>query len=84
VTPHAATVAPRLEVAARARLQAVAALDAATLLAPPGWCWPSAAGADAAAVDGAAFLEPIYVRPPVFVPPQSPGPLPEWLTAPLG
>lgn len=83
VTPHAATVAPRLEAAARARLQVVEALDAATLLAPPGWSWP-VAGADSATLDGAAFIEPIYVRPPVFVPPQPPGPLPEWLTAPLG
>lgn len=87
VTPHAATVAPRLEAAARARLQAVEALDAATLLAPPGWSWPVAgdeAGTDAATLGAVAALEPIYVRPPVFVPPQPSGPLPEWLTAPLG
>ncbi|MFA5204586.1 MAG: tRNA (adenosine(37)-N6)-threonylcarbamoyltransferase complex dimerization subunit type 1 TsaB [Lentisphaeria bacterium] len=80
VTPHAATVAPRLDPSALGRLLAVADLDAAALLAPPGWPWPAAAPAESA--DGPA-IEPIYVRPPVFVPPRPPGPPADWLTTPL-
>lgn len=48
------------------RLRLLDALDAALLLDPPGWDWPAGEAAREASMD------PIYVRPPVFVPPLPP------------
>jgi tRNA threonylcarbamoyladenosine biosynthesis protein TsaB len=46
----------------RQRTTFVAQVGACRLLAPPGWEWPESEAAEAS-------LEPIYVRPPVFVEP---------------
>jgi tRNA threonylcarbamoyladenosine biosynthesis protein TsaB len=58
---------PRLPAAWLTRTTILDSVDASLLLAPAGWDWP----ADRAGAEHST--EPVYVRPPVFVPPR-PGP----------
>ena len=64
VTAQLAAIEALLPAAVRHRTLGLATPAARYLLAPPGWDWP----ADALA--RAASLEPVYVRPPVFVAPR--------------
>jgi len=63
VTPHADRIRALLSTADGERLVAVSELNASLLLNPPGWPWPETAA------DRQASVEPIYVRPAVFVKP---------------
>ncbi len=65
VTVQGALVLPLLPEAIRRLTTVVTAVDARCLLALSGGEWPAAAAA-------AASLEPVYVRPPVFVAPRPP------------
>lgn len=55
---------PQLPPEVAARTTVLPHLAATHLLTPPGWPWPDSPA------NVAASLEPIYVRPPVFVPPR--------------
>lgn len=66
VTAQPDAVRPRLAPAAAARLVCLERVCAERLLAPSGWPWPETHEA------GLASCTPIYVRPPVFVPPGAP------------
>ena len=66
VTPHGNAIRDLLPDTLRSRLQERAAVDAADLLAIPGWNWPSTEG------ERRASCEPVYVRPAVFVKPKRP------------
>lgn len=66
VTVQAGEIVPLLDADVRQRVLCLERLDAARLLDPPGWDWPPDAEADPAS------MEPVYVRPAVFVAPKLP------------
>jgi tRNA A37 threonylcarbamoyladenosine modification protein TsaB len=66
VTMQPDEVLPLLDAGTRRRMLVVSDLDASLLLDPPGWPWPDSPAATEADV------EPIYVRPAVFVQPRAP------------
>jgi len=63
VTPMGEVVLPMLAAGLRDRALCVSTPEARCLLDAPGWGWPADEGAMEASV------EPVYVRPPVFVAP---------------
>jgi len=70
VTAQAEPVLEILPAPLRERTATRDGIDARLLLEVAGWPWPAAAAAMEAST------EPVYVRPPVFVTPRSPRPLP--------